>query len=141
MSWASLERDIVDENFSGEGLEELLFRLKMGRVLFEGSQSGAIAEPHEEGEVEGIIDHRSIARDGGAVSERGDESGGFLQLLGPLDQGGAVGVIARALEPNKDGVLDGAGVRRGACGQEQGEEEDEPGHAANLGPKAEVFQC
>ena len=128
------ERDVVDDDFAGEGLEKFFFRCEMVGVFFEGVEGGPILEAHEEGKVEGVIDDGAVARDGGPVLERGDESGGLLQLPGSFDEGGAVGRVAGALEPDEDGVLDRAGRRGGTRGQDKGEEQGEPSHVHNVGP-------
>ena len=117
----SLEGGVVDEDFAGEGLEDLLFGLLVGGVVFEFGESAAVGESHEEGEVKGIVDGRAVARHGAPVANRPDEVGGFLKLFRGADEGGTVFGVPGALQPDKHGVFDPAA---GGCGSLDGLERD-----------------
>lgn len=57
----SIEGDVLDKDFAGECLENLLFRLEMRRVSFEGGERGAVSEAHEEGEPGHTTSRRAMS--------------------------------------------------------------------------------
>lgn len=129
----SLQRNVVDTDLAGERLENFFFGLQVRGVGFESGEIVAAVETHEEGKVEAVIDHRTVAGHGGAMTESADQAGRFLQLLGRFDQRRPVLGAARSLEPDEDRVLDRFTLRCGAAGEEEDEEERKAGHGRILG--------
>jgi hypothetical protein len=75
-------------------------------MVFESGEIAAAGEAHEEGKVERIVDDGAHAGDGAPVGEAADETGGFLEIFGCLDQRGTVPGAARAIEPDQNDVFD-----------------------------------